>query len=490
MNSHIERFYSYIWAMKKHTWIAIVVISLGLNLKAQKTLAEFAKAPLVMVMSKTPMGAYPVYFEETDSSAIQIKNGDTTRTEFIVKYIDRRKPLSKSIRKTKITRDKISIWHNDTLRVDVKRQSELHNGTIGGKKGKVERSLIPSRNPSIHATEQYMIQGDSSNFIVYRPELGQIELESSNKVQYRRMLGNLFSEICSYPSGKQEFTPLNRSLRKGDELQILFNFEALNEQGNAFTSTPNRLMTVVLGDFVPNTDPSQMSFNSKLTDLEYSTVFDETSSVIEFYDEGFAINYHVYLKDSLYTRTLRIYPPEAPIRLHPFYPSIDLAGPLIEGTYEHSVSIDDTVLNVTSYWNSADGTRINYLPEFAFPWLDNAENFIGSPVYLNLSGNKVGKPYQVEENKNMHFARIAPSRDSLVIEVYSPEKQNINLELQQLDGQTIKVLKQAYGLKKGVTRIALEKLGLPYGSKADLVLFSVEKSGTVEQQRFRYTELN
>jgi hypothetical protein len=477
--------------MKKMVLISLVSLVLNLvALNAQKPLSDLSKAPLMMVLKNNSVSTYPVRFEESDSTRITRKNGDTTRIEYFVRYTDRGKAVRGGVRKTRITKDKISIWQNDTLRVEVKRQSEQHTGTLGGIKGKVIRELIPSQHPTIHATEQYMFQDDKLYFIIYRPELGLVELESSKDFQYRRMIGNFFTDVCKYPSGGGTYTELNRTLTKGDELQILFNFQRLNEEGTEFISIPDRILKIKLGEFLPYSDPTKMNFESEVTDLANSTVFDETSGVIEFFEEGFAINQQIYLRDSLYPRTIRIFAPDAENRVHPFYPAIDLSGSLIEASYEHERFIGQTKFQITSYWNSSGSNRLSFLPEFAFPWRDNAENYQGNPVYLKLGTKIHGKPYESPENEKPHFSRVQVSQDSLFLEVFSDLKQNITIELQQVDGTTIKQLKQSHGIREGITRIPFEKLDLTYGSQVDIVLITKVNDEAIEHQRFRYIQNN
>jgi hypothetical protein len=476
--------------MKKLTWMAIIFLSLGLNASAQKTLSDLANAPLVVVMAKSPVLVYPIYIEETDSSIVQIVNNDTLKIEYFKSYINRRKPIARGVRKTIVTKDKIKIWQNDTLRVDIKRQSDVQSGIISNTKGMVKQTLIPSQHPAIAPTEQYMLQGDSLNFLIFRPELNLVEVESSKNYQRRRMIGHLYGDISNSSTDTLKNIELNRSLHVNDEFQVLYSSQTLNENGLEFSLKPSRLLQFSIKRIDTSVDPTEIIYYASMTDLETSTEFEIVRNKILLHDEGFIINEMIMVRDTFQIENIKVFPLNSPVRMHPFYPGIDISGPMIEARFERPAQIGDSSFSIMSYWDSRDGARINYLPDFVFPWVDNGESIVATPVYLQIGDTKLGQKHEIPENKKLHFSKVEASSDSLILEIYSHHKLNIEIEVQDSNGKLIKKLKQSYGLRKGNTRLAMRKLGLPYGSKAEIVLLTIENGVPVEHQRFKYTEVN
>lgn len=473
--------------------VLISLVSLVLNsvaLNAQKPLSDLSEAPVMMVLKKTPNLFYPIRFEESDSTIIKSKRGEITRIEYFNRYTDRRNTSKGGIRITKVSKSSISITQNDTLRVEIKRQGDKHSGIIGGKKGKIIREFIHSKNSSIPPSELYIMDSDSSYFIIYRPELGLVEIESNSQVQYRRMIGELFTDACDKPIKNAANKEINRSLNEGDELQILYSHKRLSDDGLNFKLIPNKLLTIKLKDFISGSETNRLNFTSKTFDVDHSTLFDEKSSFIEFYEGGIAIDEQVLIKDSLYPLSIKVSPPETEARSDPFYPFFEFAGPTVEVSYERSIELNDTLFDIFSYWNTTNLSRFNVLRIFPFPWRDNAENFIGNPVYLKLGKKAYGKLYEIDQNPRLHFAQVLVTLDSLILDVSSDKLQNITIELQQLDGTTIRQLKQSHGIRKGITRIPFEKLDLTYGSQADIVLITKVNNEAIEHQRFRYIQNN
>lgn len=470
--------------------ILISVVLSSFQLIAQKQVSDLSDAPLIMVLNKTKSMAYPVGFEESDSTFVKSKGQAITRKEYFSRYTDRRNSVKGGLRITKINKRSISMTQNDTLRVKIKRQAKQNSGMIGAKKGTITREFIPSMNPAIPPSEMYMLDSDSSNFIIYRPELGLIEIEAINQVQYRRMIGNLFSDACNQPRTNNVSNKINKSLKEGDELQILYSYNSLSDDGSYFIQKPNKLLIIRLENYDLGTESTRINFNSKTIDIDHETVYDEKSSFIELFDGGLGIDEQVLIKDTLYPLTIKVSPPETEVRSDPFYPFFEFSGPTVEISYERSIQLNDSLLEVFSYWNSTNPGRFNVLKTFPFPWRDNAENFSGNPVFLKLGEKTFGRPFEINQNPNLHFSRVSLERDSLILDVFSNKLQNITIELQKSDGTIIKQLKQSYGIRKGITHFTFEKLDLPYGSQADIVLITKDKGESIEHQRFRYIQKN
>ena len=457
---------------------------------AQQVNTDLSNTFLTLVMYKNSNGIVPIRFEENDSTSMILKNGDTTRFEYYSKYTDRRTILGKGFRKTTISRDKIRIWQNDSLNVEVKRQDEKASGIIGGIKGSVKRKLIPSVHNNISPAEHYYLVDDSLNFILFQPELGIIELESSPTYQSRRLIGKIYNELRESKSGSLDFTRLNRQLNTGDKLQLLFLMERFDSIAKNSIEIPVQLLTFSVSGIKSDAEGNQVYFKTVNHDLTYNTEFDYESGVIDMYPEGFAINQEIFVKDSLYPKTIAITPANAPPSPHPFNPNYDISGPRIDAFYDRLVSIGDTTINITSYWNFEDKSIVNFIPEFPFPWVEQPEDLRIIPTYLKYGDLIYGNEYSIPENLNYHFSSVRIDRDTLLIGIYSPEKNNISIEFQNSVGKTIQKLKQSHGVRAGFTELKFAKPSFSLEQDVYLVLITKEKGNITVHQRFRYIQNN
>lgn len=457
---------------------------------AQDTLAfkDFGKSNLVLVYKKAKNNAYPVWFEETDSLLISERKKDSVYTEYYRKYENRMFRGLRQKRVTSFRKGNITVKINDTLYHSIFRNKDEFEGLISGKKGTVIKTLLPSGIEGIPDSEQYALKDDSASFIIYKPELALIELEATSEYQKRRMLGKLYQSIVSSTSGTKEHRFLNRNLDLEDEIHILFSTREFDTDKLEFRYTPSQVMQVKINKRESLVDKTELYFESFITDLKTGTKSNFLNSKIEIYAEGFAIDSKVFIRDSLYEKTLQIFPPGSPIRMHPFFPIIDLTGPLVEATWDHEEDIQGLPIIATSYWNSSNNSRLSFLSEFPIPWRDNGDSYIGKPIYLKIGSKELGQPTEVKTNSELHFSMIKQSRDSVSIEIYSPEKQNVSIDFLSLRNEQITPVKQSFGLAAGLNEFIVSKLDARLKGYGILVLSRIEEGEKVEAQRFSYTE--
>lgn len=457
---------------------------------AQETIAlkDFGKSNLVVVYKKNANTAFPVWFEETDSLLTNERKKDSVYTEYYRIYENR---MFRSLHQKRVTTFKkgnISVKINDSLYHSIFRDKIEFEGFISGKKGTVIKTLLPSGIEGIPDSEQYALKNDSASFIIYKPELGLIELEATPEYQKRRMLGKLYQSIISSSSGTKEHRFLNRNLDLEDEIHILFSTREFDNKKLEFHYSPAQIMQVKIIQRKSLVDKTELYFESFITDLKTGTKSNFLNSTIEISAEGFAIDAHVYIRDSLYEKTLQVYPPGSAIRMHPFFPIIDLTGPLVEAIWDHEEDIQGIPIIATSYWNSSNNSRLSFLSEFPIPWRDNGDSYIGKPIYLKIGSKELGQPTEVKTNSELHFSMIKQSRDSVSIEIYSPEKQNVTIDYLSLHNEQVTPVKQSYGLSAGLNEFKVSKLDARLKGYGIIILSRLEGGEKVEVQRFSYTE--
>ncbi|MEX1189158.1 MAG: hypothetical protein WED33_07855 [Bacteroidia bacterium] len=450
------------------------------------TLKEFGNSPLVLVSQKIGTNPFPVWFEETDSLVAIEGKKDSTYIEFYRKYENRMTPGPKQVRKTKFRKGVISVYENDTLKIQVDRTKSESEGILGGVKGTVIRRLIPSKIKEIPASESYLLKSDSLNFIIYKPELGIIELQGTKTYQKRRVLSSFYKSICSSPSGLSDYKFLNRNLEPGDRLQILFSIRKLQPEQKSFVFEPSQLMDIEIISKNVFSGSAELKFKSSIVNLENSTEYDLATSKLELYPEGFRVDESVQIADMPVEKNLVIYPVSMPIKPHPYNQTFDLSGPLIEAFWDAPVSFDGIELNTIAYWNSVNASRVSYLPEFAIPWRDDGDNYIGKPVYLKLGTKELGNPYAVPENPELHFSKIDQNRDTLFLDIYSPQTMNIKIMIEQLSkGKPSLPLKKTFGLNKGITSLKFAKADIEMPAASDLVIYQLDAEEEIMRQKFR-----
>lgn len=449
-------------------------------------LKEFGKSSLLMVSERSAKSTFPAWFEETDSIITINRKKDTTVTEFFSIYANRLSKIARGKRKTIFKNNEIKVVINDTLVTHIHRKKTDFEGVLGGKKGLITKRLLPSSSEKIPAPEKYFLKSDTSYFIIYRPELYCIEVEMTPSYLKNRMLGSLFNEICKSESGTTEYEPINRNLKLGDTLQILFKQRSLNIEKGIMEFNDYNLLTISILKKATDNDVIELEYFSYMTEIQSSTTHNFFRGKLQYYPEGIALDYFIYIKDELVERNLQILPPSSPLRPHPYYPSIDLVGAQIEASWQEQVSVGEANLSKTCYWNSVNSSRLNFIPDFPIAWRDQGDTYIGNPTFLKVDGIEKGQLYKVEENKDLHFSRIEQTRDSIYIYINTPRKTNVAINFNVFDKEI--EIKKSHGLSVGNNLIALSKSAFRIEFAADLMLYELLGQEKVLKQNFRYTE--
>ncbi len=456
------------------------------NAQEAITLKEFGKSSLVMVSQRSDKSTFPAWFEETDSIITINRKKDTIVTEFYSTYANRLNKTGRGKRSTIFKKGEIKVEINDTLTTHINRNKAEFEGVLGGKKGLIIKRLLPSSSEMIPAPEKYFLKNDSTYFLVYRPELFCIEVEMNPTYLKNRMLGSLFNEICKSESGTTEYEPLNRNMQIGDTLQILFKQRSLNIEKGLMEFNATHLLTVSIINKTTNSDLIEFEYFSSMTEIQSGTQYNFFKGKLQYYPEGIALDYFIYIKDELVERNLLIQPSSSPLRSHPYYPSIDLVGAQIEASWQERVPVGDIRLSKTCYWNSVNSSRLNFIPTFPIAWRDQGDTYIGDPCFVKVNGQKKGELYEIKENTDLHFSRIEQTRDSVFIYINSPRKTNVGLDFKAFDKEI--EIKKSHGLSTGINLIALSKSSFRIDYTADLMLYELVNQERVIKQSFRYTE--
>ena len=465
-----------------------LLLFLGVSALSSQTIPirSLAESKILLASEQKDKSIFPRFFEENDSSSTLVEGSDTIRLEYFSRYTDRRSPFAKGVRKTLFGKERIALWVNDTLRIDLKRYSSDTQAQILGSVGKSSFLEIPSGHPTLPARHQYTVDTDTNALVMYRPELQLIEIVSAGNMQYKRMIGSMFQQATSNSADSQFPEPLNRTFKNGDCLEILFQTRSLSEDAQELILRPVHLMHIeITQESNPDFSPV-IPFQSHLVDLEYGTIYGHDEGFIELFPEGMAIHQSIFLSDVPAANTIELFPSPTETYLNPFFPGAEIEGPFISATWSFSNSLGDTTFTANSYWNSSEGARLSYLPVFPMPWRDNGENYTGSPRYLKLNGISYGNETWERPAKDLCFKEVRLRNDSLEIQITSSKNANIRLELVPLpQGETVS-LKQSHGIRKGNSTLKFQAPAWNEGDMGELVVYEQRDGKWVEKQIFRY----
>ena len=286
---------------------------------------------LVSEKSKLQEQVHPTYFEEHIYTETRNERRESFVIERFTRFKEKGKTESEYTRKYKIDSVEIMHWKDDAAWIELNRKKKSQTGLLCGKKGTIIQMLIPQKNSHIPATEIYILENDSTWFIIYKPELNYIELESMGNTQRRYMLGHIYENMGDIRPGIALGDMINKKFSLGDKLQILYTTEFIDSTGKYFIKKANQLMEHTIVKMGNDLGNENATFSTWVKNIQTGTCENLGEKTISIFEDGISIGNDMIIGDTLYKSQLKIMPPANQEILHPFFPLANLIDPLMMG---------------------------------------------------------------------------------------------------------------------------------------------------------------
>jgi hypothetical protein len=424
--------------------------------------------------------AVPEYFEENVFDSLITFKGETMHELKFSRFTTKGQSLEIYPRKTYFSQSAIQEWKKNEVWHSVDRNLESQKGVICGKKGTVKRSFIEQQHPKLAPLEQFMLEEDSSCFILYRPELQLIELENIGANQRRALIGHLFNQMGNAKPGELLCKPMSRTYSEGDQAEVLFSTEQLDSTGKFLISTPTQLIVNTITQVKKGEEFDEISFQTRVTDITTGTQEFMGSNTMTAYTEGIMIGSEMVVADTGQKQFLHILPYSAPVVPHPFYPIQSIEGPSIEAYWNDTSIVENSRIPFNCYYTSLFPGRICWNNDLPFVWRDNGEGLQGRIIYLKKGDNILGHSYSIPENANTHIQEIGLLNQTLTLNILSPKKQTVTLTTFNSKGEKLSTTKLK--LKAGNTAFEFVMKGIESGQALRLQIHSNNKKATLIQE--------
>lgn len=432
--------------------------------------------------SKMTVHGYPVpdYFEEKVFDSLITFKGEAMHEQKFSRFTTKGQSLETYPRKTYFSVNAIQEWKKNEVWHSIDRSLESQKGVICGKKGTIKRSFIEQQHPKVAPMEHFILEEDSSCFIIYRPELQLIELENIGILQRRALIGHLFNQIGHNQPGELLSTPMSRSYSIGDQTEVLFITEQLDSTGKFLIQSPTQLIINTITQVTKGEESDEIRFETYVTDVTTGTREFVGNNIMTAYTEGITIGSDLVVADTGQKQLLHILPYSTPVFPHPFYPLQTIEGPSVEAYWNDTSIVENSRIPFNCYYTSLFPARICWNNDLPFVWRDNGEGLQGRIVYLKKGEKVLGNSYSVPTNSKTHIQEIGLLNQKLTLNMFAASKETVTMTTFNNKGEKISSTKLK--LNAGNTPFELEMIGIESGQTLRIQIQSNNKKAELIQE--------
>ncbi|MFM2284763.1 MAG: hypothetical protein RLZZ543_260, partial [Bacteroidota bacterium] len=392
-------------------------------------------------------------------------NGSEYINKKIVVFRKREEKIKSYFRKELVTKEKISVFLNDTSFHEVDLKLDKQKGKLFGKEGELE--ILRSKSGSNNEFYRVQLLNDSSTYILYRTDFNCIEIENTPQSRRQFLLGNLYSQLSKTKNGEKNSTPFSWKFTKGDKLQVKIYIKELEKGTNQLNDKIIKVVEYAINDAKIDSNNFSVNYTLTLFDQEFGTKEIYADQSLQKINSWLLITKNALIQDSSYSTKLELLVGDSILSNHPFYPSLEISRPSIEAIWTENQSIGKKSFLINHFYNNQFNGVISWLNEFPLIWSSNGDNILSTVQYLKKGTEVAGTEITPTKSSKPHFSEIIFTETNFSVSTELASLSSAQLVLKDMNGNLVR---SELINKKNNSKVSFDRSEIEVGMSYNLVL--------------------